>query len=147
MFTIKMYLNPQISFQSWIFLYTWTWGCNNLFEGETIKRYDYLPCIDNFLFLLEVISIWQGNYVCLNTFRNFERLINFTTRHLWVQRHSCFHEFMNSWIIKVHENQVMQYESMLSCLCTAIVKVNENQVNQFEVYCIYQDTWKLAEDI
>ena len=50
-----------------------------------------------FLFLLEVISIWQWDYVCLHTFRNLERLINFTTMYLWLQL-SCFHEFMNSWI-------------------------------------------------
>ena len=39
----------------------------------------------------------------------------------------CFHEFMNSWLIKVHENQVMKYESNI---CTAIIKVHENQVMQ-----------------
>jgi hypothetical protein len=49
---------------------------------------------------------------------------------------SSIHGFMNSWIIKVHENQVMQFESILSCLCTAIVKVkvHENQVTQYEAY-------------
>ena len=35
--------------------------------------------------------------------------------------------FMNSWLIKVHENQVMKYESNI---CTAIIKVHENQVMQ-----------------
>ena len=117
-----------------------------------------LPCIDYFLFLLEVISMWQWNYVYLHTFKNLERLINFTTRSLWLQL-SCFHEFMNSWIhdlsrymkirwwnMKAWKHAFMplyfNYQgtwksgdakwSILSSICTAIIKVHKNQVNTYE---------------
>ena len=40
----------------------------------------------------------------------------------------CFNEFMNSWLIKVHENQVVRYESNI---CTAIIKVHKNQVSHY----------------
>ena len=76
--------------------------------------------------------------ICLLMFYVFKLLL-FTTRHLCLQL-SWIHEFltyqgtwksgdafMNSWLIKVHENQVMKYESNI---CTAIIKVHENQVMQ-----------------
>jgi hypothetical protein len=42
LFTIIMYPNPWISFQSWIFVKIWTWGCNNLMKVETIDKLIWL---------------------------------------------------------------------------------------------------------
>ena len=76
-----------------------------------------------------------GNQVCLHTFRNLERLITFTTRHLCLQL-SWIHEFMNSWLNKVHENQVMlswihdlsRYMKIRWCVFVYIWMVEEFQI-------------------
>ena len=37
---------------------------------------------------------------------------------------SWIHEFMNSWLIKVHENQVMKYESMKACFHAFVLQLS-----------------------
>ena len=64
-----------------------------------------------------------GNYVCLHTFRNLERLINFTTRHMCLQL-SCFHEFMTYQGTWKSGDEIWKY------ICTAIIKAHANQVMQ-----------------
>ena len=47
---------------------------------------------------------------------------------------------MNSWLIKVHENQVMKYESNIR---SAIIKVHENP--WIQEFMTYRGTWKSGD--
>ena len=104
-------------------------SCNNLMEVETIKQKNlitYLALTMSCFWL----KLFQHNKLCISSTLQeswkTESILLPGTCGKWVQ-------FMNSWI----------HESMKACLCTAIVKVHENQVMQYEV-CFHKFVLQLS---
>ena len=71
---------------------------------------------------------------------------------------SWIHEFMNSWLIKVHENQVMKYESMKACFHAFVLQLSRYMKIRWcnmkawkhafmPLYCNYQGKCKSGDAI